>query len=238
MSSDQLVLTLDVDWAPDFVIDEVAAVLTGHRVKATWFVTHQSAAIDRLRSHGDLFELGIHPNMLPGSTHGQSEDEVLSHVKEIVPDAVSMRTHGLYQTSTWLAKAARDYAIQIDASLFLPNTDHLAPHQLKWDEADLWRVPYYWEDDMEMFQDPPRWQLNALRSSAPGWKIFNFHPIHVVMNTQSFSTYKELSSQRDLKSWDPAFVRQHTALQPVGRHADRSADLSLRHIQGRRAAPD
>ena len=108
-SNHEPVLTIDVDWSPDCVIDYVANILIEREVKATWFVTHQSEAIERSHKHSTLFELGIHPNMLAGSTHGQNEDEVLAHLCEIVPNAVSMRTHGLYQSSRWLAKAALEY---------------------------------------------------------------------------------------------------------------------------------
>ncbi len=43
-----VVLTVDVDWAPDFTIDFVAEQLIAHKVQATWFVTHWSPAIARL----------------------------------------------------------------------------------------------------------------------------------------------------------------------------------------------
>jgi len=35
-----LVITLDCDWAPDFVIKYVAGILTERKVKATWFITN------------------------------------------------------------------------------------------------------------------------------------------------------------------------------------------------------
>lgn len=114
-----LAVTFDIDWAPDWIIEEVASILIDNRVKATWFVTHASPAIEKLRQMPDLFELGIHPNCLSGSTQGNTEDEVLSHMKEIVPEAISMRTHGLYQTSNFLMKAVRDYGIEIDVSILL-----------------------------------------------------------------------------------------------------------------------
>lgn len=121
-STTDFILTFDVDWAPDNVIDYVAEILTEHKVKATWFITHESDAINRLSKNSDLFELGIHPNLLNGSTHGKTEDEILKHMKAIVPNAVSMRTHGLYQSTNFLTKAAKEYGILNDVSLFLPKT--------------------------------------------------------------------------------------------------------------------
>jgi len=85
----EIAITLDVDWAPDFVIEDVAELLINSSVRATWFVTHASSAIDDLRKRPDLFELGIHPNFLPGSTQGADVDSVLNHCMSLVPDAVS-----------------------------------------------------------------------------------------------------------------------------------------------------
>src|SRR4028119_935918 len=93
----RVAITLDVDWAPDFVIDSVAETLRRARVKCTWFVTHPSPAVDRLRRHPELFELGVHPNFLPGSTQGATAADVLNYCRRLVPDARSMRTHSLVQ---------------------------------------------------------------------------------------------------------------------------------------------
>lgn len=201
-------LTLDIDWAPDFVIDEVAAILIERQVKATWFVTHHSEAVERLREHSG-FELGIHPNMLPGSTHGTSEVEVLDHMGEIVPEAVSMRTHGLYQSSGWLIRAARDHGIRVDASLFLPRASHLQAHCIRWHGVSLWRIPYFWEDDGEMFEEDPIWSVTDERLGVSGLRVFDFHPIHVALNTDRFERYSKLKALRPVHQWDEKFVQDH-----------------------------
>lgn len=204
-------VTLDTDWAPDWVIDEVARMLINNNVKATWFVTHQSPAIDRLRERLDLFELGIHPNCLPGSTQGKTEDEVLAHVKKIVPGAISMRTHGLYQTTRFLMKAAESYGIRLDVSLLLPGADHLMPHRLCFsDGVSIWRVPYFWEDDFEMFKPSPCWNLSDGWINSNGLKIFAFHPIHVVINTVSHHSYKKLKTTFSPNQWTPELLSKMT----------------------------
>lgn len=97
-----VMLTLDVDWAPDYAVDFAAAELIRRGVRATWFVTHSSAAIDRLREYPELFELGAHPNFLSNSTHGSSTAEVLTHCTGLVPGATSVRMHGLMQSTRLL----------------------------------------------------------------------------------------------------------------------------------------
>ena len=74
-------LTFDVDWAPDFVIETVSDILISRSVKCTWFVTNHSPAVEKLFFQKDLFELGLHPNFLPGSTHGATEKDVMQHMK-------------------------------------------------------------------------------------------------------------------------------------------------------------
>ncbi len=204
-----LIITLDVDWAPDFMIDHVAQILIDAQVKATWFVTHPSKAIDRLNSFNDLFELGIHPNPLHGSTHGNTEDEVLTYTRKLLPQASSMRTHGLYQTSNWLIKAAKKYDIKIDVSLFLPRATHLQMHQIKWYGASIWRIPYFWADDSEMFEKQPLWTPSDSLIKSPGLKVFDFHPIHIMLNTDRFEKYEYLKQIRPLALWDEEFTQTH-----------------------------
>src|SRR4030066_1641297 len=99
---DDYIITIDVDWAPDWMIEYMANVLIKKHVKSTWFVTHISPAIKIIHQRIDLFEIGVHPNCLFGSTHGNNEDEVLRHIKELIPDAITMRTHALYQSTPFL----------------------------------------------------------------------------------------------------------------------------------------
>jgi len=37
-----IALTLDIDWAPDWMIEKVAEMLLKYGVKATWFATHRN----------------------------------------------------------------------------------------------------------------------------------------------------------------------------------------------------
>ena len=203
------IITLDIDWAPDWMIEYVANILIEKGVKATWFITHASPAIEVIQQRSDIFESGIHPNCMPGSTHGSNEDEVLRHVKKLVPDAISMRTHGLYQSTRFLAKAAVDHGISVDVSLFLPKTSNLVEHRLNWQDARLWRIPYFWEDDIEMFEDDPIWAMSDPRLQVPGLKVFDFHPTYLCLNTDTFNVYEKLKKEKPLPTWDLDFVRPH-----------------------------
>lgn len=192
---DHAVLTLDIDWAPDCAIDWVAAQLVARQVRATWFVTHASAAVDRLRDHPELFELGIHPNFLGNSSHGDTIDAVLHDCMKLVPDATSLRSHALVQSTPILNRILAITPIITDLSLFLPYTPYLRPVEQRSGERVLLRVPYYWEDDDEMQQPEPCWRLGPLLRLGPGLKVFDFHPIHVFMNGADMTQYRRLTAR-------------------------------------------
>ncbi len=185
-------LTLDVDWAPDHAIEHVAELLIERGVAATWFLTHMSPAIERLRRWPGLFELGIHPNFLPGSTHGSTPEAVLAHCTALVPEAQSMRSHGLVQSSRLLSLVRASTAIGIDASLFLPRARHLQVIDYPLESGMLRRVPYLWEDDAEMYRPLPDWGVASIAARACGLAVFCFHPIHVLLNSADMAAYRRL----------------------------------------------
>lgn len=186
-----LAITFDIDWAPDFVIQEVADILRKNKVRATWFVTHKSPAIDGLRDNPELFELGIHPNFLPGSTHGSNINEVLKHCMALVPDAVSYRSHSIYH-SGWLYEAIlANTPIRVDSNTFLPAWSHIQPIKHVLSGRTLTRVPFFWIDDYEMSKKEPLWTCVSFEGQ-PGLQVFAFHPLHIYLNASSLNAYDEL----------------------------------------------
>jgi hypothetical protein len=190
-----LLLTFDTDWAPDQTINAVADILINERVRSTWFITHDSPAIKRLKNNPGLFELGIHPNFCPDSSQGKTVDEVMRYLFKLLPKAQLMRTHRLYQSWDLLKTIIGKYPIKGDFSIFLPETPFIQPHVLDLRNrfgGKIVRVPFFWEDDVEMCRKKPRWSLKKLANiKTPGLKIFNFHPTHVYLNTETFDRYEK-----------------------------------------------
>jgi len=189
---DDVVLTIDIDWAPDFTIDFVAEQLIARQVRATWFVTHMSPAIARLNQYPNLFELGIHPNFLSGSTHGDTPDAVLRHCISLVPEASSVRTHFLFQSTLLLRQILTQSSITTDVSLFLPGTPYIRPVEWLCRRGTLLRIPYFWADDFEMERNLPCWRLAPHLGVGQGLKVFAFHPIHVYLNSADIEIYQTL----------------------------------------------
>lgn len=191
MGLNEFLITLDVDWAPDFIVESVAAELKSRGVRATWFITHKSAALNSLRAENALFELGLHPNFLPGSTHGTTPPEVLSSMLSIVPEAISMRSHAVVQSAPILNAIITGTPICVDSTLFLPGMAHIRPVEQLAGGKKLLRVPFFWADDYEMERNPPDWHLSR-HLAVEGLKVFLFHPIHLFLNSADFSSYAAL----------------------------------------------
>ena len=118
MSSSNTYLTFDIDWAEDKMMEPILEELLKRRMKSTWFVTHDTPLLQVFRKHSDLVDLGIHPNFLEGTTHGESEEEILQHVLALVPEARVIRTHNVFQSGPLLSKIANLKSIQLDSSIF------------------------------------------------------------------------------------------------------------------------
>jgi hypothetical protein len=65
-----LALTSDLDWASEYCIEHFLDIAERFSVTPTLFVTHASVAAFQAARDARA-ELGIHPNFLPGSSHGE-----------------------------------------------------------------------------------------------------------------------------------------------------------------------
>lgn len=186
-------ITLDIDWAPDFIIESVTDLLIEQGVKSTWFITHESAAVNSLSGHSALIERGIHPNFMTNSSHGASYSEVMQNIKKIVPDAKCVRTHALYQSNPLLKLMCVEHNIKIDSSLFLRDYQNVQPIQFEFaqDKTSLIRIPYIWGDQYEITRSATNLKFFK-RFEFAGIKVFNFHPVHIYFNACDDTPYKNL----------------------------------------------
>lgn len=168
---------------------------------ATIFVTHNSPLLKSAMSKPNLFEFGVHPNFLPRSSHGNSMEEILDYCLEMVPGAVSVRTHGLYQSSPYLLMAAQKGLIN-EVSTLLPLHKNLYPVIVPYTTSPLLRtikIPYFWEDDvMHKFSD---WDWDR-QVDGGDIEIYDFHPIHVALNSLDDAAYCALKGRLEGQALD------------------------------------
>ena len=203
---DYICLTIDVEWAPDFMLSQLVDRLLASGAKATFFVTHETPVLDRIRERPDLFELGIHPNFLPGSTQGGHPEEVLEYLRRTVPEATSMRTYALLQSSHLLATAAAFGGIGVDVSLLLPNSDLLPPTYGPFpDNRGMIRLAYDWEDDIYLTQRPTFVRKEDVRLPN-GPLVFDFHPPLAYLNAASLDLWESTKTKIN-RIQEPDFQR-------------------------------
>ena len=182
-------LTLDIDWADDDILIDSIKLLEKTKVEATWFVTHYTPLLERIRSN-EKFELGIHPNfnyLLEGSAKaGDSCEKILDKILEVVPEAKSVRSHSMVQ-STRLLELFSSRGLVYDCNHFIPvqSNIELKPWQL-WN--GLTRIPYFWEDDIAcLYENKIKIEELFLKK---GLRVFDFHPIHIFLNTENLKRYE------------------------------------------------
>lgn len=196
-------ITFDVDWAPDFILEDIAEMLNEYDIKTTWFFTHKSNIIKKFRKNKN-FELGIHPNFLANSTQGKNPHDILTNLKKIIPNAESIRTHSLFQASTILS-TYKNFGLKQDVSIFLYKSKNIEPHLIP--AFELYRIPYYWEDDCEMCEKKPNWKFSPANNES-GLRIYNFHPIHVALNSKNLDNYQKLKNKIGLHNLDENNIKQ------------------------------
>jgi len=198
--SGPVLVTLDIDWAPDWVIEDIAGRLSRAGVRATLFATHDSPAMRALAKE-PLFEIGLHPNFLPGSSHGTTPDEIFATLRGWYPDGTACRTHSLVMSEPLLARMACEFGIEIDCSVHLPRASHVTPHELHLSEQgdSLVRLPHVFQDNMHAMARQP-WTVAGAELDTPGWKVLNFHPVHIVLNSATLAVYETFKRRGPLSS--------------------------------------
>ncbi|TLD88205.1 hypothetical protein [Helicobacter sp. MIT 05-5294] len=194
ISFQKFFLTFDIDWASDEVLEYSIGLLERANVKATWFVTHKTPLLERLRGN-PLFELGIHPNFNPllegDFSYGRDYKEVLRYFLDIVPEAKTMRSHCLGISSRILSEAKK-LGITHESNLCIPMMAHnssggggfLQPYE-NWE--GLIRCPYHWADDVAcMYKN----KIKTSKIAKNSYLMFGFHPIHIFLNTEVLSRYE------------------------------------------------
>jgi hypothetical protein len=181
-------LSFDIDWAHDEVISDCYNLVSDYLVETTWFVTHETDVLNTLRVDNRV-ELGVHPNfndLLSGSAvAGETSNLVIRKSRELVPEATTIRSHSLTQSERILDQFL-DHGFKRICNLFIPyhNEMQVCPFSL-WNGAII--IPHRFQDNASLRigeRLPERQTLNT------GLHVFDFHPIHVFLNTESLDRYE------------------------------------------------
>jgi len=168
-----IILTSDVDWAPEYAIEDLLNIIKTLDFKLTIFATHKSEVL--LRKY-DYVEVGIHPDF---TRRNQAEwfDDKVKKLKEIYPEAVGTRSHRNFFGQN-IGDIALANGLKYDASTFLWNEPFCQAHV---DYNKMLRFSYMWEDGIHLDTDTPK-KIENINLHTPGLKILNVHPILIYLN--------------------------------------------------------
>jgi hypothetical protein len=195
--SGRKLLTFDIDWACDEVLHYLLDILEAEQVRATMFVTHATPVLERMRNN-PLIELGIHPNFNPlieGADDAKSAQATLAELKELVPEAAVCRSHSLTTSGRWLGMY-QAHKIEVLSNTMMNSVQYIEPyHQVN----GLTEVPIFFADDGHIYisdeKHLPLLDMDSIVERAhEGLRVFNFHPIHIAINTDSFEFYNNTRS--------------------------------------------
>ena len=158
-------------------LEDVLELLGEYGARATFFATHRSEVLHSIDT--TKHEIALHPNFNPLLNGGGGDFRaVMDALLAEYPESVGARSHSLVQSGAIL-----DYLLQVgmryDSNLYLPYQPAVQPFVFC---NGLLRIPYAWEDDGH-FLYGREFRLADIPVSDAAPNIFNFHPVHVLMNT-------------------------------------------------------
>jgi len=181
-------LTFDTDWMSERALarflDEFS--LPG---RATFFC-HQPYRCLQGAGH----EICPHPTL---SDLGRWRDEFAALVRRVNPGARGTRTHSCvfsHAIAVGLHEMQLEYVSQASALY----EDGVRPFRHPW---GIWELPIYYMDNMDFWTAPnwpelchepfsPQWIERAVQGSA--LYVFDFHPVHVALNTRTPDDYRRM----------------------------------------------
>jgi hypothetical protein len=188
--------TADIDWASEDVLKIFYELLGSAGIWPHTFVTHKSDIVDFLVSEKKI-ETGIHPNFLPGSSHGNSFTEVIESCLKIVPESWIYRSHRAFSVTDTSHLLKEKYSHKVSSNVVTILQQNIQPvlH-----ESGLIEFPIFFEDGTHLYNKLDL-NINSYieKFTSPGIKIINMHPMNFVINP---STSGYMRSIKDTLSRD------------------------------------
>lgn len=171
---DSVILTCDVDWAPDYAVKSVINLINKYGFKINIFATHKSDVL--LQEHGNV-NVGLHPDFTRPSQKDWF-DKKISDLKSIYANSKGMRSHRNFFGQN-IADLAHKAGLKYDVSSFLWNQSFCQAHI---DYNGMVRFSYFWEDGIHLDLGKP-FEISTINLETPGLKILNIHPILFYLNS-------------------------------------------------------
>ncbi len=183
---DSVILTCDVDWAPDYAIKSVIDLIGKYGFKINIFATHKSDVL--LQEHSNV-NVGLHPDFTRPSQKDWFDKKILD-LKNIYPNSQGMRSHRNFFGQN-IADLAHKAGLKYDVSSFLWNESFCQAHI---DYNGMVRFSYFWEDGIHLDLGKP-FDVSTINLETPGLKILNIHPILFYLNSNTEEHRRAVTSR-------------------------------------------
>lgn len=189
MGNREIYMTFDMEWGNDTTLEFFYKLLKKYEVPATIFVTHETKWLHKFREDAEI-ELGIHPNfnkLLLGESNGGNYKQVIDDLLKLVPEAVSYRSHSLTDSSMIIQYCVEKGLKNNLNTWYFPGRDtNVAPYK----RSGITMMPFIFEDDLWLLDSNRKEIQYYLSSEFEGPRIFNFHPIQLYLNCESYDRYE------------------------------------------------
>jgi len=169
-------ITIDIEWAPDELIEYTLSHLDNFGIIATFFCTHKHGV--KIRGH----EIAIHPNFNKCDDYAYTLEKLI----KIFPQAKGIRSHSLF-TCSRLYPIYKRFGITYESNYFMYNCPNIFPFFML---NDILEIPIFFMDSSHIIRcKKDTFKLKSLKLETPGLKVFAFHPIHLFLNTREINAY-------------------------------------------------
>ena len=174
-----IIITIDIDWAHDEVLEKCVSILDKYGINATFFCTHKHNVHIR-NNH----EMAIHPNY----NYNDSYEETIKKLMEIYPQAKGVRSHCLY-TYSKLYPIYEKYGLEYESNYLMYKQKGIKPFKMI---NNILQIPIFFADDTYIaMSKKASFELEDINLKREGLKVFDFHPIHIFLNTKDLKTYQK-----------------------------------------------
>jgi hypothetical protein len=190
-----VVISIDVEWAHPEVQADVVRLLAERNLRATFFCTHAGISVP---GH----ERALHPNFRrrgnsllathdPRRVNRWNDTELYQFIvrstQAFCPEAVGVRSHCLFYDSA-LLPVYGELGIQYESTYLLPLAPGLSP---VWKSGAVLALPLYYMDHWDLESQVTGFALEGLRLDQPGLKVLSLHPNLIFTNAASIGQYIE-----------------------------------------------
>lgn len=183
------ILSFDLDWVSDPVLDWFLNFINTYKIKVTVFITNPTHLIDKIR-RSDFIEIGIHPFFKDIKADNYGVKETINFLKGIVPEAKVIRSHRLTTSASW-NEIYKQSGFDFSSNYVMFGNPNISP----WPHLNgVVEVPIYFSDDgFFRIKDDTTSQFDlstiSFKSDENAIQVYDFHPIHCFLNTESVTRY-------------------------------------------------